>query len=418
MCADSDMSVAVAGADVLSDSCVVIVDDTRANVTVLQRLLEADGLLGVEGFTDARLGLDRCLESPPDLLLLDLRMPCLDGFGFLDALRAALPAGAFLPVLVLTADDSAQTRSLALASGAKDFLTKPFDATEVVLRVRNLLETKDLYSRLQRHNARLQAELDEQLAHDRLEADEFARRAQRVDETLSGDTVSMVFQPIVSLVDGHVLGVEALARFDAEPCRPPNEWFAEAAAVGRGVELELKAVERGLAQLDALDADVYMSVNASPDAVVAPALADLLDAYPGNRIVLELTEHTRVQDYGALLEALDRPRTAGLRVAVDDTGAGYASLQHLLRLQPNVVKLDVALTRNIDGDPARRALASALVAFAEEIGAVLVAEGVETPAELRTLRGLGISAAQGYQLARPGPVSQLRPEYRTAFAEA
>lgn len=410
------MSVAVAGASLLTESRVVIVDDHPANVLVLRRLLELDGLQDIAGFTDPQEALAQCLESPPDLLLLDLHMPGLDGFEVLAALRAGLPAGGFLPVLVLTADDSSETKSQALASGAKDFLAKPFDATEVVLRVRNLLETKDLYSRLQRHNVQLQAELDEQLAFERREAEEFFRLAERVEDALASDSMSMVFQPIVSLVDGSMIGVEALARFVAEPHRPPNEWFAEAAAVGRGVELELKALERGLAQLGDLAPPLYMSVNASPLAVARPELAELLQEYPGERVVLELTEHTQVQDYGALLQALDGPRREGVRVAVDDTGAGYAGLQHLLRLRPNIVKLDIALTRDIDADPARRALAAALVAFATEIDAVLVAEGVESAGELRTLQALGIPAAQGFRVARPGALCTLRPRYDEAFA--
>src|SRR5947209_17209858 len=152
-------------------------------------------------------------------------------------------------------------------------------------------------------------------------------------------------------------------------------------------------------------------------AAVVPPLATLLGGYPGDRIVLELTEHTRVQDYEALLGALGGPRSHGVRIAVDDTGAGYAGLQHLLRLRPNVLKLDIALTRSIDTDPARRALATALVGFAAEIGAVLVAEGVESVDELRSLRMLGIPAAQGFRLGRPGPVSALRDSYRDAFGD-
>ncbi|HWI04340.1 MAG TPA: EAL domain-containing protein, partial [Acidimicrobiales bacterium] len=142
-----------------------------------------------------------------------------------------------------------------------------------------------------------------------------------------------------------------------------------------------------------------------------------LGQFPGNRIVLELTEHTRVGDYGALIEGLVRSRSEGVRIAADDTGAGYSGLHHLLRLRPNVVKLDIGLTRNIDEDPVRRALASALVAFAAEIDAVLVAEGVESVGELRSLRALGIPAAQGYRLGRPGPMSALRPEYGDMFGD-
>jgi EAL domain-containing protein (putative c-di-GMP-specific phosphodiesterase class I) len=229
--------------------------------------------------------------------------------------------------------------------------------------------------------------------------------------------MTMVFQPIVSLVDGRLVGAEALARFEAEPRRPPNEWFAEANAVGRGLDLELHAMRCALDQLGDLKSDAYMSVNASPLTAIDPELDALLRQVPGHRIVLELTEHTRVGDYEVLVEALARARKNGVRVAADDTGAGYSGLQHLLRLRPNVVKLDIALTRHIDEDPARRALASALVTFAGEIEAVLIAEGVESVEELRALSALGIPAAQGYRLGRPGPISDLRAEYSDVFGD-
>jgi EAL domain-containing protein (putative c-di-GMP-specific phosphodiesterase class I)/FixJ family two-component response regulator len=401
----------------LGESLVMVVDDNSANVTLLRRLLLSAGVTAVEGYTDPVKALIRCKESLPDALLLDLHMPDLDGFAVMDALQSILPVDAFLPVLVLTADDDSVVKQRALAAGAKDFLTKPFDAIEVVLRVRNLLETKDLYTRLQRHNARLQAELDEQQAAERRQLEEFRQSVRRIESVLSENLLSMVFQPIVSLVDGRLVGVEALARFDAEPRRPPNEWFAEANAVGRGVELEMHALKSALAQLGDLRFGAYMSVNASPMTAVAPGLAGILAAFPADRIVLELTEHTRVGNYEALVEALVRARQQGLRIAADDTGAGYSGLQHLLRLRPNVVKLDIALTRHIDEDPARRALASALVTFAGEIGAVLVAEGVESVEELRALRALGIPAAQGYRLGRPGPMSALRAEYGDTFGD-
>ena len=398
-------------------SRVMVVDDSSANVRLLQRLLRNAGVATVDAFTDPASALARCNESLPDVLLLDLHMPGLDGFGVMEALRSSLPAEAFLPILVLTADDDAVVKQRALAAGAKDFLTKPFDAIEVVLRVRNLLETKDLYTRLQRHNAALQAELDAQQAAERHLAETLRQSEHRIEQVLSENLLSIVFQPIVSLVDGRIVGAEALARFEAEPRRPPNEWFAEANAVGRGVELELHAVKCALAQLGDLRFGAYLSVNASPSTAIGPGLPTILATVPGNRIVLELTEHAQVGDYEALVAALARSRSEGVRIAADDTGAGYSGLQHLLRLRPNVVKLDIGLTRHIDKDPARRALASALVAFAGEIGAVLVAEGVESIEELRSLRALGIPAAQGYRLARPGPMSALRAEYGDTFGD-
>jgi EAL domain-containing protein (putative c-di-GMP-specific phosphodiesterase class I) len=124
-------------------------------------------------------------------------------------------------------------------------------------------------------------------------------------------------------------------------------------------------------------------------------------------VVLEITEHASVADYSRILEVLAPLRALGLRVAVDDTGAGYSTLRHILSIEPNLLKLDMSLTRNIDQDQKRRALASALIAFARETRIAVIAEGVETAAELHTLRALGVSTAQGYHLARPMAMADL-----------
>lgn len=388
------------------DARVMVVDDNLSNVTLLQRLLRTAGVDGVEGFTDPAEALARCSSALPDLILLDLHMPRIDGFAVMASLDEMVPEDGFLPVLVLTADASTQTKQRALASGAKDFLAKPFDSIEVVLRVRNLLETTALYARLHRSRAELQAELDERRAREQAAAAEFWERSSRIDAVLRENAMSIVFQPIVDLRSGSVMGTEALARFEGEPQRPPNQWFAEAATVGRGEEMELAAVRAALGQLDSLPAGTFMSVNVSPTTACADGLVELLEAQPGERLVLEITEHDAVTDYESLLEALEVPRAYGVRIALDDTGAGYAGLQHLLRLKPHVVKLDLALTRTIDVDPVRRALASALVSFAEEIGAIVIAEGIESPGELDTLRGLRVPWGQGYHLGRPGPLPE------------
>ncbi len=240
---------------------------------------------------------------------------------------------------------------------------------------------------------------------DREQRDGQARQDQRenIVGVLAGDGLTIVLQPIVELATGRVVAAEALSRFGDEPRRPPDVWFAEAEAVGLGTELELAALRIAITHLDELPADVRLTVNVSPATLLAPSLATLLSTVPGERMAVELTEHAPVADYTALEAALAGPRSRGVQFMIDDAGAGFSSLRHVLGLHPDAIKLDLALTRDIDSDPVRRALAASLVAFAREIGATIVAEGIETRQELETLRSLGVTHGQGYYLARPGP---------------
>lgn len=395
-------SAGVPVGDVLAGATVVVIDDDEINVLLLEGVLRQAGVGTVRRVTDPAGAVQTCLELHPDLVVLDLHMPGVDGLAVLEALRLELPEDAFVPVVVVTGDGRSKARDEALAAGAKDFVTKPFDPTEVVLRARNLIETRALYDRIHRQSAALRVELEERNASDARARAEHDRRRRRVEDALSGSTVTMAFQPIVDLATDAVVGVEALARFAGPPHRPPDEWFAEAAAVGLGTDLELAAVRAALAAVDRFPHEIFVSVNVSPATTVSPELATLVADAPAHRVVVELTEHHRIDCYDALLGALDRLRAHGARIAVDDAGAGHAGLQHILRLHPEVLKLDMALTRGIDADPARRALATALVHFAEDIDSVIVAEGVETTEELDVLRSLAVRCAQGYLLGRPG----------------
>lgn len=390
----------------LAWAVVLIVDDQQPNVMLLERLLARMGVGRTVGVTDPReaLGLYRSLD--PDLVLVDWHMPHLDGLGILTALEPSAAQDAFTPVVVLTADTTGAAREAALAAGATDFLTKPFDQTEVVLRVRNLLRTKALHRGLSARNATLRSELAERERRERQAAAQQAERVSRVRRVLDGASIEMVFQPIVELESSRVVGLEALARFTGPPRRPPNEWFAEAASVGLGTELELAAVSAALTEAETLPDSAYLALNVSPATLADPRLETAI-ASTGAPVVLELTEHTEVDGYDALVESLGRLRRAGARIAVDDAGAGYSSLRHILRLGPDIIKLDIGLTRGIDADPARRALAAALVTFAEDTGASLVAEGIEGQAELEALRHLRIRYGQGFYLGRPGPLIQV-----------
>jgi EAL domain-containing protein (putative c-di-GMP-specific phosphodiesterase class I) len=380
---------------------VVIVDDVEVNVLLLQRMLAAFGITAVAGTSEPREAVALVRSFDADLVLLDLHMPGMSGLEVLTALRSTSGADEYLPVIILTADDSPAAKQAALSTGAQDFVSKPFDRFEIELRIRNLLRTRWLYQRLREHTESLQEHIRAQQEMDEAVA---ARRQQSVDRVrtvLAGRGLRMHFQPIVSLRDVHLLGVEALSRFEAEPPRTPDRWFAEAAAVGLGVELELAAVRAALAELPLLPDGSYLSINLSAEAVLAPQTVEVLTSVEPGRLVVELTEHAQVSDYALLEQRLAGLRSAGVRLAVDDAGAGFASLRHILRLRPDIIKIDLELTRGIDVDPARRALADALITFAGEIQATIVAEGVETEGELVVLQELGADAAQGYYLGRP-----------------
>ncbi len=389
------------------DARILVVDDNIANTSLLDQVLSRAGLGSVVTCNDSREMTTLLLDGRPDVILLDLHMPHVNGFELLEVITRHA-AGEFLPVLVITADTGREAVHRALRLGAHDFLTKPFDVTEVTLRVGNLLRTRWAYLELRRERSRLQDHLDILEVNSVGTEDSWDVRRARIENVLTLGGPRMVFQPVVDLRDGRTIGYEALARFDDEPIRGPNHWFAEADEVGLGPELEVQAVQTALSHLPRLAPDQLLGINLSPATILADWRAGLGADVPWERVVVELTEHFLIEDYRAIQLAVESFRELGAMLSVDDTGAGFASLRHILDLAPDYVKLDITLCRGIDRDPARRALASALVSFTRETNSVLVAEGIETATERVTLSDLGVQYGQGYLLGRPAPLPGLR----------
>lgn len=237
----------------------------------------------------------------------------------------------------------------------------------------------------------------------------------RINRVIDEDGLAIVFQPIWDVEAMRPVGFECLARFSDEPYRSPDQWFAEAAEVGMGRALELDAIRRALKAILQFPPAIYLGVNASPTTILDGAFAAMCREVPLERVIIEITEHSTVDDYDELLAVLRPLRERGLRLAVDDTGAGYSSLRHILSMQPDFIKLDITLTRNVDLDPARKALAQALVGFARDTGCRIIAEGVERRSELEALRSIGVRKAQGYLLGRP---TNLEGALRTLSAKS
>ena len=544
------------------EATILVVDDERLNVELLSRIIERAHLGRCLGFEDARSALAELTRVEPDLILLDVHLPGMDGFAMLDKVKAALPPDAFVPVVFLTGDVDRAVRTRALQAGAKDFITKPFDLDEVVLRCRNLLETRRLHEELRTNNLALRSEVHErtlalEAAHrDRLavatalgrprpvesseeaaevlcreiadfgdvagaaiivfgpagrasplavqgslgeplHADrtlpaartaalreraangpwiedpsngvvgssattersparlmaplhsgrslvgvlavattrpldaarlatllptvvEYAALAgaivgpdllarmretdlRRTIEAIVGrNAFKPVFQPIVDLEEGTVLGHEALTRFD-DGARPERR-FADAEALGMGVELELACLGAALEHARSLPGEGWLSLNVSPDLVLASDVLSEIVAGAPRPVVLEITEHVPVNDYGEFRAAIDRVGR-DVRFAIDDAGAGFSSFRHIVELKPDFVKLDIGLVRAIDTDPVRQALVSGMDYFALKTNCTLIAEGIETRAERDTLQSLAIELGQGFLLGRPEGVA-------------
>src|SRR4051794_30104367 len=238
-----------------------------------------------------------------------------------------------------------------------------------------------------------------------------------IDALLALDEpIKPVYQPLVELSTGRLIGFEALSRFNSEEQRAPDAWFNQAARCGRGLALEMAAIKAALANAHHRPAGTYLSLNFSPSALGSPKLMAVLPRNMSD-IVVEVTEHELASEDGALEEGLAKLRARGARIAVDDAGAGYAGLNQVMRVQPDVIKLDRSLIEGVHSDSAKSALVEFFVMFARRVGAAVCTEGIETLDELRTLINLGVTYGQGYLLGRPGePWVQVSPEITRALA--
>ncbi len=377
---------------------VLVADDDATMRETLANLIEQQDTLELTALAaDAGEAIELAALRRPDVALLDVKMPNGGGPRAAREIRARSPE---TRVVVLSAHEDEQSIREMLAEGATGYLVKGAPVEDILRAIHDAgeggvvlsgsvttLVTRQLATRLGRER--------EATASQR----EAATRIQRV---LDGDDpFSMVFQRIVDLRGGRIVGYEALARFAGEPSRPPDVWFREAAEVGLGLELERLAVCKALERLSSLAPELFLSVNASPELVTSAGFLTALEGAATDRIVVEITEHAPVHDYARLARALDVLRDRGVRVAIDDAGAGFASLRHILELAPNFIKLDLSITRDICTRQASRSLAAALVTFAHGIDAMLIAEGVETTEQLGALDLLGVPLAQGYYLGRP-----------------
>lgn len=233
---------------------------------------------------------------------------------------------------------------------------------------------------------------------------------EQVRYVIDQHKIEVVFQPIYGKHSARYEYYEVLARFNTDPYRPPNEWLHDADTVGLGLEVESAIIHRVVARLNSAKArglEVKTSINVSPQMVESGLLPELLKAVDSRQVKIELTEHVRVKDYQRFRTFLRPLSDRGFKICIDDVGAGFASLKHILEIEPDVIKLDLSLASNIHLDKKRQALVTGLLAFAHSFNCEVVAEGIETQEEYQALEALGVAYFQGWYFSRPVPFEQL-----------
>lgn len=383
---------------------VLIAEDEDLVRDALTAILSSDPAFEVAAVAaDADAAISKVMKSEPDLALLDVRMP---GGGGERAAQVIAETHPNVRIVAVSAHEDEQTIRAMIAAGAHGYVTKDSGPDQLLDSLKRVANGESVFTpsssvSVMRGYARSNQQIEAQRR-------ERKRRERRIHEVCEASQMQSVFQPIVDLKTGEVEMYEALTRFNPAHDMNPQQWFEEAADLGMSKTLEAAALARTAEAMEAAGReDIVVSVNISPEMLLDNGTSEYLLAFAPERMVVELTEHARILNYDAVKTAADELHGGGTRFAIDDAGAGFASLRHILDLMPDLIKLDISLVRSIDTDRARCALAVGLSAFAKEIGAQIVAEGIETREELDTLTNLGVEYGQGYFLAKPAPLEEL-----------
>ena len=362
----------------------------RDSRKMVARLLVAEGW-AVDEAGDGKAAISKVAAGTAtlDCVVSDVNMPELDGFGLVAAIRAHDDD---LPVLLMTGDPSLDGAVKAIDSGAVSYISKPFDHDGLTAAVARAAR---------RHGvARMRRRADSYQRTVTGASDDQGELAARFDRAL--DRAWMAFQPIVDVVHHRIFAYEALLRTDEDSLRRTDHFIAAAERLDRVHELGRHVRTLVAAEIHSAPADVKLFVN-----VHGLELADELLFSPtcplvphAERVVLEITERTGL-DPAAGPARVEMLRKQGYQIAVDDLGAGYAALGALASLEPEIVKLDMGLVRDLERHPTKRRVVAAIATLCRELGSKVVAEGVETEAEARAVVESGVELVQGYLFARP-----------------
>ncbi|MEH2025163.1 EAL domain-containing response regulator [Nostoc sp.] len=387
---------------------ILIIEDEEAVRENILDLLEAEDFETLAA-ANGRIGVDLAISEVPDLILCDVMMPEIDGYGVLTALRQD-PSTAIIPFIFLTAKSAKSDFRQGMDMGADDYITKPFTRAELLSAIIN---------RLQKH-ATLKRYLSPQTVINNL-----SPKMQLLEISLhraikqhNFQEFEIYYQPIVDIASGKIVAAESLLRWKSSDLGMsyPSEFIPLAESTGLIVPIGKWVLQRVCKQIktwhDVGINSLTVAVNVSviefnqPDFIQNIVNFIAINNLEAHYLEIELTESMIMQDVTSAIATMSKLRTLGVKIAIDDFGTGYSSLIYLKNLPINTLKIDRYFIHNVANDPQKSAITKALIQMAHNLNLDVVAEGVETEAELGFLRQHNCNFMQGFLFSRPLPAAE------------
>ena len=408
----------------LSDSAILIVDDLPPQARLLVRVLEQAGYCKLTVEHDPHAALERFKQEQFDLILLDYEMPEMDGLQLMELMLAHQQqihqgmgrAVDYLPIIMVTADNQESLRIHALSNGAKDFISKPFNRKEVVSRVNNLLEIRQMHQQLLAQNRELNEQIGQRFSNEELE------RIEEIREGVEEGQFGLLYQPQIRVSENRppmLEGLEGLARWH-HPERgmlPPLDFIDLAERSGLifelGEQLLQQACQQFMEWYRAGNAPEHISVNLSARQFADAELEQRVDrvlsesGMPPSQLCLEVTESIVMEDIEEAIKTLNRLRETGLRISIDDFGTGYSSLSYLKYFPIDMLKIDRSFVQELPGDSTSVAIVRAIHQLSRDLGIDTVVEGCEDEEQVQFLSSEGLRLIQGFYYGKPQPAEVL-----------
>ncbi len=372
---------------------IVLIDDDEELGRSLVRLLRHEGF-APDFFADGETALQAIAAGNYQVILSDIAMPHIDG---IEMMRRVRQYDFDIPIILLTGEPTIDSAKKAIELGAYRYLTKPFDREELVSTVRSAVFVHRM-AKIKREAAELQGQ-----AHHG--PSDLLGLNIAFEAALA--TLWMAYQPIVRGGDGSVFAYEALMRTESKTLPHPGAMLSAAESLGRLDDLgrHIRKIAPGPFGNGNGGGDALLFLNLHPRDLADPLLLETGTALGAiaDQVVMEITERASLDKIPGALDAIRQLRERGFRIAVDDLGSGYAGLTSFAMLEPDVVKIDMALVRDVDKNTTKQKLVHSVVELSRDMGISVVAEGIETPAERDRCVELGVDLLQGYLIGRPGP---------------